>query len=414
MFHHDRQPVRFLTVASVWALCVIAAAAANACSVPVYRYALEHWQPDPYIAVVFHRGAMTDEQQSLVDRLQPKGQDGRPIVNLIVKTVDLDEEQSDVVLQLWEQHETDQLPLLSLQTPPKHGPPETAWFGALNDKNVARLADSPARQAIQKKLLGGDSVVWVFLDSGKQQEDDASFQLLNKELARLQDVIELPAIEEQDLGELSVDPAALKLAFSSIRVSRDDEQEQPLIEMLLRVEGDLRDEPYASQPMAFPVFARGRALYALVGDGITPETIEDASRFLAGACQCTVKAQNPGVDLMMAVDWEQLVTPALPYDDAPPTLAGLTTFAPQQPETGEDADQSTPDDSQETPVTDQSESVAVADGRTASNLDATSVVAGSSSSTGGADESLARNITLFLGLICACVVAVTLIVVTRR
>src|SRR5205807_1381286 len=49
---------------------------------------------------------------------------------------------------------------------------------------------------------------------------------------------------------------------------------------------------------------RGIALYALVGKGITAENIAKAAGFLVGECSCEVRRQNPGVDLLMAADWE--------------------------------------------------------------------------------------------------------------
>jgi hypothetical protein len=78
--------------------------------------------------------------------------------------------------------------------------------------------------------------------------------------------------------------------------------------------------------MAFPIFGRGRALYALVGNGIAPDLIEEASQFLCGACQCTVKRENPGVDLLMHVAWDQLVEPTEAVDASLPPLAGFSGF----------------------------------------------------------------------------------------
>ena len=49
-----------------------------------------------------------------------------------------------------------------------------------------------------------------------------------------------------------------------------------------------------------PVFGQGRALYALVGDGIKHETIDRAATFLIGKCSCEVREQNPGFDLLLA------------------------------------------------------------------------------------------------------------------
>ncbi|MGD9856881.1 MAG: hypothetical protein AB7U20_18185, partial [Planctomycetaceae bacterium] len=221
----------------------------------------------------------------------------------------------------------DALPWMVVKAPPKQGPPATIFAGALSEDHASQLIESPVRRDLQKRLLSGDSVVWLFLGSGNPPADDAAFAVLQVEIERLEQVIELPEIEEADRGELSLDPAALKLRMSALRISRDDPAERMLVEMLLHVEPDLRDEAFVSQPMAFPVFGRGRALYALVGNGITADTIEEACRFLTAGCQCTVKAQNPGVDLLMSVDWDQFIQPSPPADTAPPALTGLAEFA---------------------------------------------------------------------------------------
>ena len=51
---------------SVTLLLLLSLASALACSVPVFRYALEKWPPDVYQATVFHRGPLTSAQQALV------------------------------------------------------------------------------------------------------------------------------------------------------------------------------------------------------------------------------------------------------------------------------------------------------------------------------------------------------------
>src|SRR5690606_38548294 len=137
-----RNLTRWSPSALAFALLLALPAATQACSVPVFRYALEHWQPDPYVAVLFHRGELTDEQQKLVEQLEPAGDTGNSIANIIVRTVDLDDEPSETVLDLYNQHESDALPLLSLQTSPKLGPPRTVWHGELTAESVARLTAS--------------------------------------------------------------------------------------------------------------------------------------------------------------------------------------------------------------------------------------------------------------------------------
>ncbi len=48
---------------------VFSASRVRACSVPVFRYALENWYADPYRVLVFHRGPLSAESQAAVDFL---------------------------------------------------------------------------------------------------------------------------------------------------------------------------------------------------------------------------------------------------------------------------------------------------------------------------------------------------------
>ena len=77
-----------------------------------------------------------------------------------------------------------------------------------------------------------------------------------------------------------------------------------LIEMLLHTDSDLAK---STESMVFPIFGRGRALDALIGKGINADTIKDTARFLCGACSCEAKRLNPGVDLLMAADWDAIL-----------------------------------------------------------------------------------------------------------
>ncbi|MCH2212019.1 MAG: hypothetical protein MK110_12005 [Fuerstiella sp.] len=314
----------------------IFAAQAVACSIPVFRYALENWQPDPYVAIVLHRGELTTEQQQTVQELRSNdaAQSGAP--HLIVRTIDLDVESDAYAAELAKENVGGNLPAVLVQTPARSGEQETVFAAELTSANVARLTDSPLRRDISSRLLKGDSVVWVYLECGIEEQDNEKFSMLSGELARLQGELKLPEIEDEDLSDLTADPESLRIRFSAVRLSRDDVLESAFRDMLLHVEHDLRDEPYLDQPMAFPVFGRGRALYALVGDGVAPDLIREACEFLTGACQCTVKAENPGVDILMKVDWDSFIEPTEAVESNLPPLAGFSGF-------GDAADENTTD-----------------------------------------------------------------------
>jgi hypothetical protein len=308
--------------------CLIAASSTQACSVPVFRYALEQWRPDSFEVVVFHRGPLSDAEKALAAKVEPKNIDASYTANAWVRTVDLDASPDVALVELWEQQETKTLPWMLVRSPAKFGKPLNVVSQEFNEENVTSLLGSPLRKKITDGILKGDSVVWILLKSGDEAKDAAAEEIMRGELKRLQGELKLPEIDEQDIedGFLSVNPDELKLRFSMITVARDDPQEQAFVQMLLTVEPDLRDPEFANEPMALPVFGRGRVLYALIGKGINAETIEDAGRFLTGACQCTVKAQNPGVDILTSVDWDRLVVPTLEKDTILPALAGLSGF----------------------------------------------------------------------------------------
>src|SRR5437899_1522683 len=84
----------------VFAMVLAAASQAQACSVPVFRYALERWPLAPYELLVFHQGPLSRAEEKLVDRLD----DFLPPANVHVATVDLAGTLDPVLRKLWETH----------------------------------------------------------------------------------------------------------------------------------------------------------------------------------------------------------------------------------------------------------------------------------------------------------------------
>lgn len=336
------RPDRLLPCAAKWrvggtvflAAVIGLTTVAAACSVPVFRYALEHWEPDPYRLTVFHRGPLPPAAEEHLAKLSQRlrDPDGRRLANLELITADLAGEVDDDARILGAPQGGDSLPLLVLQRPGVGGRSgEIVFRRPLQEGDLERLLDSPLRKTIASQLLEGESVVWVLLESGEAARDEAAFATLTAELQRLAETLRLPSIDPADAAELSVAPETLKISFAAHRLSRDDEQEEVFRELLLSVEPDLRDATYHGEPMAFPIFGRGRVLYALIGEGINRDTIEEACRFLTGGCQCTVKRENPGVDLLYAVDWSRFVEPTVPLKPPPP-LVGLGGFGEEASE----------------------------------------------------------------------------------
>ncbi|MBY0523923.1 MAG: hypothetical protein K2R98_11025 [Gemmataceae bacterium] len=287
-------------------LLLVATAPAPACSVPVFRYALERWAPDTYEVIVFHRGELNEDGRKCVKELEKAGREGGH-ANLEVTLVDVDKESDEALLGLWKAQDQDtKLPWMVLRMPKTVKKQPTLWSGKLESAAVAMLLDSPVRRQIAERVLKGESAVWVLLECGDKDRDDAAAKLLDDHLKNMPKALKLPELKANDPNdriERGPDAPELRIAFSLLRLSRKDAAEQPLVQMLLRVEDDLLD---LKEPLAFPVFGRGRALYALFEKGITEENIKDACAFVIGPCGCEVKRLNPGTDLFMTANWERI------------------------------------------------------------------------------------------------------------
>lgn len=312
-----------------------AAGLAWACSVPVFRYALERWPPEPYTVYVFHRGPLEGEAETALAQLAVTGAGGARLAPLDVRIVDLAAEPDAEAAKVWARHASAALPWMVVRYSEGVHIPVDAWAGPLTAENVGRALDSPARRQVARRLLGGDAVVFVLLEGGDKAEDDRLAALLETELKRLEKSLKLPGPVDGTWGDPVYDrqgaPPGLKLALASMRLSRTDPAEAAFVQMLTGTERDLRETPL---PMVFAMFGRGRVLCALVGKGITAGNIEDVCGFLTGPCSCIAKSENPGVDVLMAVDWDAGLAgaPSAIPQVTPPPLAGVSEFARPQAE----------------------------------------------------------------------------------
>ena len=291
---------------------------ALACSVPVFRYGLEHWAPDAYQITVFKTGSLTDAERLLVEKLSPASH-----TNASTQIVDLNTataEQKD----LWNKAGQ---PGLMVMPPPASPTKQPVWTAPLSAESVAAIQDSPMRQDIAHRLAEGDSAIWLLLESGDKAADDAAAKALEGHLTRAAETMELPKLDDQDIknGLVSVPDEGLRLTFPMLRLRRDDPAEQFLLHCLLATEPDLKD---LKAPMVFPIFGRGRVLYSLVGRGITMENVTHAASFLLGSCSCQIKEQNPGVDLLLSADWKALLKVDVLADDVLPSAEEILNRKP--------------------------------------------------------------------------------------
>lgn len=283
-----------------------------ACQVPVFRYALERWNADQYKVIVLHNGPLGPSQTKAMATLKKfaEGMTGLP-ATVSVQAVDVktDSEKLSAEMQkAWKNHADSATPLMLVHYPKGNqvGHKGSMYQAGLTEENVRVLFESPVRTKLAKRLSAGDSAVWIFVPCGRKDDDDAALSRLEKQLKADAAWLELPSAEELEVEPEVLEKAKvpLRIQYSTLTLSRQDAAEAFLLQSLLHSEEDLMD---FDEPLAFPVFGRGRVLYGLVGKGISPETVRSASTFLTGPCSCQVKNQNPGFDLLLPVNWSKAV-----------------------------------------------------------------------------------------------------------
>ena len=329
--------------------CLVIIQQARACQVPVFRYALERWQADGYHAVIIHQGALDEEQKKALKIID---ESASPLVdmgaNLSLHKVELSSVSS--VAPRWQSETStfkpDDPPRIALYYPTSTGIQEPLWTGELTTANAKAIIDSPLRQKIKDELLAGTSNVWLLLESGNEALDQEAEERLRKFLDQASEETKLPdgiiPLEKAhqlrsgpDEGPIDMDDVLrssvpLKIHFSTISISRDDPAEEIFISMLLKHSPRMRS--VTDQPIAIPIFGRGRVLEGMIGQDLTLEHTLGASSYLCSACSCQVKEENPGLDMLMAVKWDDHMLGNLIVEERGlPPLEGIGEIIESQP-----------------------------------------------------------------------------------
>ncbi len=325
----DRFELRAPLIAVLGALACVQAA--TACDTPVYRYAMYRWSPAPFRVYFFHRGEPGKEDAD-VNRLLAEQSTTQPAAaNLALETINVDqkdqlEQLPEAVKKAWEKLGTGKLPIHLVFT---------SWGDEvaaerLDAAAVRALVESPARKKIAELLEKRHAAVFLLLCGGKAAENQRAEKAAQEAIAQAakaqlpsgdsasgeKEPMDQPAKEAAKPPAGSSAPAApgvsqedayaapQRLTIGLVKVDRSDPAERWLVRTLSTVERDMPQ--VAGLPMVFPVFGRGRVLAPAIGEGITSDNLCRQIALLAGACSCTVKAQNPGVDLLFRWDWESV------------------------------------------------------------------------------------------------------------
>jgi len=301
----------------------------HSCSVPVFRYAIERWRPDAYKAIFIYHNEISEKDQALLEQLKQSAANPDYPLNLLLQEVDVATFPEEKLTGLLKGPVPDTLPLIVFWYPGQMGKNAPIWIKKLTPSFVKDLLQSPKRKEMAERLINGDSVVWVFIPSGNEREDERVKAFIRQELDKATQISSDTPFTILSGGKRK----KLNYGFPILTVSPDDPAERHFVDMLLKSESDLFE--HTNKPMVFPVFGRGRSLGCLFGEYITEKNIREASAFLSGACSCEVKDLNPGVDLLVAAPWDMVVMNSFIEDEPLPELTGVM---PEPDETTEAED----------------------------------------------------------------------------
>lgn len=274
------------------------ASESRACTIPVFRYALEKWDLTPVELLVFYDSPLPKELDAELTKLAEAP--GR--LNLEITRVDLKGKIAPKLQKIWQREgKNAKGPWMLVRFAGMEPTEPSAWNGPCTSANLASLIDSPVRQAILAHL-SRSSVVFLLMTSDDRKADEAAFALLKKDLPALEKKIKIP--EQNDSVKLRL-PLPLKVSLPVLVLDRNRPEEAGFIKLLLGTEERLAD---MKGPIVFPIFGRGRVLGSLCDakKEVTSEQLMEVTKFLCRECSCQIKDLNPGIDTLMQADWTKM------------------------------------------------------------------------------------------------------------
>jgi hypothetical protein len=346
-----------LTIVGAFAVGVavlLGGTSASACNTPVYRYAMYNWRVSPYPIFYLYNGEEPEEDKKTNKLIEELSTSEAEIANVVLEKIDVSDAEKldklpgwEVIEKAWKSYNDGAVPAHLVMTP--WG--AKVFAGRLDEKAVKALVESPARTRLGELLNQGNAAVMIFLSGADETENKRAEKALDELIAKSQrneipmaldfsDPATMGAVPPDESGDgenaEDADPAAKPpgLRVAKLKIDRSDPAELWFVRALMTLEPDLHE--YAKEPMIFAGYGRGRAMEPYIGKGITPDNLVDVVAFLAGACSCMVKEQNPGADLLVKWDWEATAD-LMAADDSTldPTPYGYQEFSPAAPATDE-------------------------------------------------------------------------------
>ncbi|MFH1760347.1 MAG: hypothetical protein ABIA63_04525, partial [bacterium] len=285
------------------------------CSNPVYRYALERWEPAPITLLIFYKDSLNPAQKYLYDKIDKMFQ-GTPFrVNIYIQSFNIKDSLPPGIDSVWMTNSGNSLPAMVVCSPGFSMHRNAIWNGHFNNDNFNSLINSRVRQRIAGKILRGTSVVWLLIKGNDRKANRRAADSLRIYLREFQekfaDSLDIPELGPE-FDKLRHIPSQLK--FEIVQISYRDRKEGVFLKMLYRLGG--MDLKLIKLPAVFPIYGRGRVYKGLERDKITGHEINKICEFLTGPCYCSMRGAQTGKDFLAAVNWEGALNGTVDADKA--------------------------------------------------------------------------------------------------
>ncbi|MFA6293809.1 MAG: hypothetical protein WC637_18620, partial [Victivallales bacterium] len=161
------------------------------------------WKADHYRALVIYDDENKMEADEGVRAIQDKIGDKMKSLNLALRKINItskdnvDEKTADVLKLL----KPEKFPFSIIYFPENSDVENPLWAGAMTPEEAGIIGNSPARREMARRLLHGESAVWLLIEAGIDYKDYRILKLLSEEIKNIGNVApvaETPLPSEAD------------------------------------------------------------------------------------------------------------------------------------------------------------------------------------------------------------------------
>jgi hypothetical protein len=260
---------------------------------------LERWESDRFLVIIYHDGQLTAQQDSGIGELAQRSSAAGGPLNIEVIRFDVSLTSPPKLLDLQPPPADKPLPWIEVRSRIDATRTALRWSGPLADAiGEPGLFESPGRAEIVRRILNGDSCVWLLVAPEEQ------LQRSSEQLQSLLDSVGKGLKLPQGIGLPGSELYAqipLEIRFSVVPLSHSDPKEHHFMKLLAASFPEWNSET----AYVIPIFGRCRALEVFTWTEPDEPLIRDVGEFLCAACSCRVKQANPGFDLLASINWNE-------------------------------------------------------------------------------------------------------------